>query len=97
MNIPVALTKLAQLSSDDVNIPEATFNDATVENVLQIVFATAGAVAVIIIMIAGLKYVLSMGDPQSTAKAKNTILYALIGLVVCIMAFAIVTFVLDAL
>lgn len=63
--------------------------------ILQFVFVTMGAIAVLIIAIAGLQYVLSGGDPQKTTRAKDTILYAVIGLVVAIMSFAIVTFVLG--
>ena len=58
-----------------------------------LVFGIMGAVALLVITIAGFKYVLSQGNPQETAKAKNTILYALIGLVVAILAFNIVKFV----
>ena len=52
-----------------------------------------GAISVVMIIIGGLRYVLSNGDPKSTESAKNTILYAVIGLIVAIAAFAIVTFV----
>lgn len=52
-----------------------------------------GAVSVIMIIIGGLRYVLSNGDPKSTESAKNTILYAVIGIVVAIASFAIVNFV----
>lgn len=52
-----------------------------------------GAVAVIMIILGGLRYVTSNGDSKATAAAKDTILYSVIGLVVAIAAFAIVTFV----
>lgn len=66
-----------------------------IQTVLQVTFGTMGAVAVLIITIAGTQYILSNGDPQRIAKAKDAIIYALIGLVVAILAFSIVTFVLD--
>lgn len=65
----------------------------TVSKALQLVFAIAGAISLLIITIAAFQYVISQGDPQSTAKAKNTILYAIIGLVVCATAFSVITFV----
>lgn len=84
----------AQLTQDQVNIPIVNPSKNTIPNVLQVVFGFAGGIALLIITIAGLQYVLSQGNPQSTAKAKDTILYALVGLVVCALAFSIVTFVL---
>ena len=49
------------------------------------------------IVIGGINYALSQGDPGKVKKAKDTILYGVIGLVVALLAFAIVTFVLQAL
>lgn len=54
-----------------------------------------GAVSVLMIIVGALRYVLSSGNPQATAGAKDTILYAVIGLVVAILAFAIVNFVIT--
>ena len=52
-------------------------------------------VALVVLVIAGLRYVSSSGDPTTMSKAKNTIIYAAIGLVVSMSAFAIVGFVLG--
>jgi hypothetical protein len=52
---------------------------------------------VIMIIVAGLRYVTSNGDPQTASKAKNTIIYAIIGLVIAILSYAIVNFVLSQL
>lgn len=57
----------------------------------------AGIAAVILIIIGGLMYVLSDGDANKVTTAKNTILYAAIGLVVVILAQAIILFVINAL
>lgn len=76
--------------------PTAVGSDSEViANGLRLVFGLLGGIALIIVTLAGFKYVLSQGNPQETAKAKNTILYALVGLVVAITAFSIVTFVMD--
>lgn len=56
-----------------------------------------GAVSVIVIMIGGLKYVLANGDSNAVSSAKNTILYALVGLVVALFAQVLVSFVLSKL
>jgi len=53
----------------------------------------AGSISVIMIAIGGFKYVTSLGESQAVAKAKDTILYSIIGLAVSILAFAIVNFV----
>ena len=52
-----------------------------------------GAVAVIMLIVGGLRYVLSSGNATSVEGAKNTILFAIVGLIVAILAFAIVQFV----
>ena len=66
-----------------------------IQTVMSIVFAMFGAIALIVLVIAGLRYVSSSGDPTTMSKAKNTIIYAAIGLVVSMSAFAIVGFVLG--
>ena len=51
----------------------------------------------IMLIIGGIKYVLSGGDSKKVTDAKNTVLYAIIGLVIAFLAFAIVNFVISAL
>lgn len=81
------------LTQQDFDVPQASVNNGTFTTVLQIVFGIMGGVALIIFMLAGLKYITSQGDPAAVAKAKNTILYAIIGLIVAAFAFTIVTYV----
>jgi hypothetical protein len=52
-----------------------------------------GAISVIMIIVGALRYVLSAGDGKNTAAAKDTILYAIVGLVIALSAYAIITFV----
>jgi len=54
-----------------------------------------GAVSVVMIILGGIKYTTSTGDTKNVESAKNTILYAVIGLVVALLAYAIVNFVLG--
>ncbi len=86
----------AQVTSNEFNVPKGDLSNDAVQTVLQIVFALIGAVAVIILMLAALKYITSRGDPQAVAKAKNTIVYAAIGLVISVSAFTIVGFVIKS-
>lgn len=61
-----------------------------VQNILYAVIGVIGLVAVVFILIGGINYMTSAGDSGKLDKAKKTILYACIGLVVCALAFAIV-------
>ncbi len=63
---------------------------ANVANALTIL---VGAISVIFIIIGGLRYVISNGDSKQVTAAKDTILYAVIGVVVAIVAFGIVQFI----
>ena len=54
-----------------------------------------GVISVIMLIYGGLKYALSGGDSKKVTDAKNTILYALIGLIIAVLSYAIVNFVLN--
>ena len=56
-----------------------------------------GALSVIMLIYGGIRYTISMGDAKNVEAAKNTIMYAIIGIVVALLAAAIVNFVLGAL
>lgn len=88
---------IAQAIKPPSSLPRVSPNGVWIQKILQVVFVLAGAIAVIIVAIAGMNYVLSSGDPQKTAKAKDTILYAVIGLAISILSFSIVTFVIGKL
>jgi hypothetical protein len=74
--------------------PDVTGTITTVINVFSWVI---GVAAVIMIMVGGFKYIISSGDSSNVTSAKNTILYAVIGLVVAAMAQLLVIFVLNRL
>ena len=56
-----------------------------------------GIIAVVMLIIGGIRYVTSGGDAKKVTDAKNTVLYAIIGLVISFLAYAIVNFVISAL
>lgn len=88
--------KLAQINRGDLDntqLPTNTLEPSNLQDVLSLVFGIAAAIAFLIIVIAAFQYVLSQGNPQATAKAKNAIIYAFIGMIICITAFSIVRFV----
>jgi hypothetical protein len=64
--------------------------------VINVLMFILGAISVIMIVIGGIRYATSNGDAGSTKSAKDTVLYAVIGLIVALMAYAIVNFVLDS-
>jgi hypothetical protein len=65
----------------------------TITNVLLFII---GAISVIMLIIGGIRYTVSNGDSAAVTSAKNTILYAVIGIVVAILAYALVNFVIDS-
>lgn len=68
----------------------------SIKNIANILLFIIGAVAVIFIIYGGFRYTTSGGDASSTKAAKDTIFYAVIGLMVAIFAFAIVNFVVTS-
>jgi len=79
--------------SDAAGGSGATSLGGTIKTIINVLLYLLGAIAVVMIVIGGIKYTTSNGDSSSVTSAKNTILYSVIGLVVAIMAYAIVNFV----
>lgn len=79
----------------DTNGGGIDFNGALKKVVNTLIFIV-GAASVIMIIIGALRYVLSGGDSAGIKSAKDTILYAVVGVVVALIAYAIVTFVVNA-
>jgi len=89
------LLQFAQkLSADDVNIPKLT-GEQVLQNGLNITYFLAGIIAVIVIIVGGIMYATSSGDSGRVGKAKNLILFSVIGLVIIFAAFAITNFVIG--
>lgn len=80
-------------------LPKSGSNGSSslIQDGLRVVFGILGAISLVVITLAGFKYVVSRGDPQGINKAKNTILYAVIGLMVAVSAQVIVGFVFSRL
>ena len=74
-------------------------NNTDVNNIIQtainIIIWFVGILSVIIIIVGGILYSTSLGDPGKVKKAKDTIMYGIVGLVIAILAFAIVRFILG--
>ncbi len=67
--------------------------DSTLALVVNVLSVLVGVIAVVMVIIGGLKYIMSQGDSTQLNSAKNTILYAIIGLVIVVLAQIIVHFV----
>lgn len=66
-----------------------------IKSIVNALLYVLGAIAVLMIVIGGIKYTTSQGDTNAVSSAKNTIMYAVIGLIVAILAYAIVNFVIT--
>jgi len=65
----------------------------TISNVMLFL---VGAISVIMIVIGGFRYVISGGNSGNITAAKNTILYAIVGLIIAIMAYAVINFIIGS-
>ncbi len=68
-----------------------------IANVLNVLLVIIGVAAVVMLIIGGIRFVVSQGDPSAIEGARNTILYAVIGIVVAFLAWAAVNFVVGRL
>ena len=69
--------------------------NTTIKMIINGVIFAVGMVAVVMIILGGVNYATSQGDPGKVKKGKDTIMYGIIGLVIAILAFAIINFVLG--
>ena len=98
-------------SANDPNAPAVCREDAvtrgdtitnnrvvnTLTRIISVMMFGVGVASVIAIIVGGILYAISAGDPQKALKARNTIIYALVGLAVAVLSQLIITFVLDRL
>ena len=69
--------------------------ETNIQNIVNLLFFVIGTIAVIVIIVGGIKFITADGDASKVKGARETIMYAVVGLVVAIMAYAIVFFVVD--
>lgn len=72
-------------------------NDSLFTKVVNIMLFLVGAIAVIMLIYGGIRYVTSGGAQDQVTAAKSTIMYAIVGIVVAILAYAVVNFVVNGL
>jgi len=90
------LTQFAEkINAGSVGIP-TTEGDVLIKNALNLTYFIAGIIAVIVIIVAGIMYTTSSGDTGRVSKAKNLLTYAIVGLIVVLLAFVITNIVIGA-
>lgn len=95
-SIPCLASPASEILNGASNVAESktSIND-TITNVVNTLMFLVGAVAVIMIIVGGIRYVSSNGDPSKAQLAKNMIFYSVIGLAIAFLAYAIVSFVVS--
>ncbi|MBR3246406.1 hypothetical protein IKF87_00775 [Candidatus Saccharibacteria bacterium] len=90
-------SSISQAVRDAAGCNNGSTLPGVIVNILNAIILVGGIVAAVFIVVGGFNYMTSAGDAGKVAKAKNTIIYALIGLVVCVLAFAIVNWAIGTL
>lgn len=78
----------------ETGIPKVGAENA-ITGILNTAYYAAGIVAVVVIIISAVFYVISQGDPSKTKRAKDGILYAVVGLAVVMLAFVVTNYVIG--
>ena len=79
-----------------VDQPTQLFGDGGIfQQITNIMLFIIGVLSVIMLIIGGLRYVISGGNKDAVTSAKNTILYAIVGLIVALLAYAAINFVIN--
>ncbi len=90
-----ACEALGAISGRDCGSDQDEASSSTLAKAVGLISWAAGLIGIVMVMVAGLRYVTSQGDPQKVGPAKNALIYAAIGLVVVALSQAIVRFVLN--
>ena len=94
---PSAKQQVQQGINDAGGTTNTTSANTLIKNIVNTMLFLVGVLSVIMIIYGGIQYVISVGDSGKVAKAKTTIIYAIVGLIVAILSYAIVNFVISQL
>ncbi|HSX46177.1 MAG TPA: pilin [Candidatus Saccharimonadia bacterium] len=94
IHVVAALTKVCG-SSGGCGLPTSAASHSAVQTILSIVFGLVGALALLMITLSGLRYITSAGNPDKAGKAREALIYSLVGLAIALTAEAIVNFVVN--
>jgi len=94
---PCQVNPSASVCDDLTNTDPDAGLSGVFKNVINMMLYVAGVIAVVMIIVSSIRMVNSRGESDNVAKARHTLMYAVIGLVVAASAFAVVNFVLGKL
>ena len=86
----------AKIPSSEVNnVPKKVANNAALESILNGIYQIAGVVCVLVIVIAGLRFIVNGDNSEAVASARKAIIYACVGLIIIASAFVITQFIIG--
>ncbi len=91
-----SISDAAKDTKSDSQSSDLTGDQGVFKIITNVLLFIIGAVSVIMLIIGGIRYTVSGGDQNAVTGAKNTILYAIVGIVVALLAYAAVNFVLSS-
>ena len=100
MNINIFIKQFGAgvIDPSQVTVPTTNLSTSSkITDLLNYSFGVLAAISFLVIVIAGIQFILSSGEPQKINTAKNAIIYATVGLVIALSALVIVNFVLGSL
>ena len=83
------------VTGSEICADKGNTGNAMIKNVVNLLLYVLGVIAVIMIIIGGIRYATSDGDSGNLKSAKDTILYSVVGLVIGLLAYTIVNFVIK--
>lgn len=84
-------------SASDLGVPNNAVGQGSISRIVNLVLRVAGSVSVIVVIISGILYALSTGDPSKAAKARNALIYSIVGLIIVGSAFLLTNLVIGRL
>ncbi len=67
-----------------------------IQKITNVLLFLVGAISAIMVIIGGIRFIVSNGDAQATASARNTVLYSIVGVIVAVSAYGIINFTISA-
>lgn len=86
---------LSKVCPNGCGLPNTTPDHGTVQHILNIVFGLAAALALLMMTVSGLRYIVSAGNPEKSSRARDGLIYSLVGLTIALTAVFLVNFVLK--
>jgi len=91
VNCPTGTTNEIAGCNGSTGLPQSVLSTNSTQGIFEIVFGVMGSVAVIVILVSAIQLIISQGSPDAITKARNTLIYAAVGLAVAISAEIIVS------